>query len=705
MTTSRFSHLFRAVLVRFTHFLALVIAVFFFWGSVSSADDAGNDPFDSGQTEKTASKDGPDPKKKEEEATPEKSESPEIKVIRREQTAGAHAEGDKTEGDKTEGDKATGDKAAGTPANPDELKATVGEDGKVAFQFRNQGWVELVQWLAEISGQPLDWLELPGDRVNLTSPGRYTVAETRDLFNRYLLARGYVILELDGGLTVAKTAAINPAIVPRVEPAQLKGLMPHTFVRVSLDAQWLSAEKLAEELKPMVSANGRITALSTTNRIEVMDAAINVIQVAELLAQESDLDSREALAPEFKLRYLPAEEAKRLLEQFLGVEKKSAGPMSPEQIQMMQQMEQQRRNNGGQPAPPTNKTSEISIVANTRQNSIIISAPEDRVAIAAEFIKRIDVPSNSLATLSDVQSRVQVFRLASLDPEKLVEIVGEMNILEPSTRIRVDKDNNALIVSGSAADRFIINSLIERLDGSGRSFQVLQLRRLDAGEVAESITFLMGKKKEEQSQSNRRSYYYGYGSNQEEEKKDKDDFRVAANNRYRQVLLWANPMEMEQVESLLVKLGELPPPDGSDRTMRVIDASASPETLEYLKRIQKQWSQLSPNPLELPEDALFQKPAADNDLKTEEIEEPSKEDTKPSDADVAVASNPFTLIQTPADPIADETPPVQSPRQSSAHVLSSIVHSTNHLWMNRQLGRAPLRQFALNSIRRGTCYC
>lgn len=47
----------------------------------------------------------------------------------------------------------------GAKADPSELKAEVGKDGKVAFQFRNQPWVQLVQWLSDISGQPLDWLE------------------------------------------------------------------------------------------------------------------------------------------------------------------------------------------------------------------------------------------------------------------------------------------------------------------------------------------------------------------------------------------------------------------------------------------------------------------------------------------------------------------------------------------------------------------
>ncbi|MFK8112446.1 MAG: secretin N-terminal domain-containing protein [Rubripirellula sp.] len=549
--------------------------------------------------------------KKEGEAKEEGDEPPMPKVIRRDSTTDDNSD-------------------------PDELKASVGGDGRVAFEFRNQPWVELVQWLADISEQPLDWLELPGDRVNMRSPGRYTVAETRDLFNRYLLARGYTLLEVDGGLTVAKTEGINAAIVPRVSEAKLMTLQPYSFVRASLDVGWLSAEKLAEELAPMISSNGKLTALTTTNRIEAMDAVINLRQVAELLSTERDSTSREALAPEFKLRYLPAEEAKLMLEQFLGVEKKQAAPMTAQQIQMMQQM----RNQNKGAAPPEKKV-EISIVANTRLNSVIIRAPADRLAIAMEFLKRIDLPSDSMVSLSDIQSRVQVFRLESLDPEKLIEIVSELNVLEPTTRVRIDKENNALIVSGSMADRYVIGELIKRLDGTGRSFEVMPLRRLDPAEVAESISFLMGQKdKDDDKSSGRRSYYYGYSGRDEEEKKETDEFRVAANTRYRQVLLWANEQEMEEVRSLLVKLGELPPPGGSRQTVRSIDASATPETLEYLRRLKQQWERTSPNTLELPDIEQFKEPnnRPNGESETDEEDDETAPAKKPMSKDnVAVA--------------------------------------------------------------------
>ncbi len=493
------------------------------------------------------------------------------------------------------------------PTNAAELKqASLGSDGRVAFEFRNQGWPELIEWLSALSGQPIDWQELPGDRVNITTPGRYTVDEVRDLLNRHLLGRGYTLLALDGGYTIVSCSTINPALVPRVDESQLAKLGDHTFVRVLLEVDWLSAEKLATELKPMMSKNGTLTALSTTNRIEAMDAAVTLRDLSTLLGQERSTARREQLAPEFRLRYLPAQEAKSMLEQFLGIEKKKNDkPLTPQEMMQLQQMQQQQ---GGQPPMPEANKSTVSIVANHRQNSLIIQAPPDRVAVAMEFLKRIDVPNASVISLADVQNRVQVFRLETLDPEKLLEIVQEMNILEPTTQTRVDTENRALIVSGSAADRYIIAQLIQRLDGSGRRFEVMQLRRLDATEVAESIAFLMGQKKEDEDEGRRNRFSYFFGMDQSEEPKEKDHFRVAANARYRQVLLWANDNELSEVRNLLIKLGELPPPEGDRRTLRTIEASATPDTLQYLQRLKEQFERISPNKLQLPDASEFTDP-------------------------------------------------------------------------------------------------
>jgi len=142
----------------------------------------------------------------------------------------------------------------------------------------------------------------------------------------------------------------------------------------------------------------------------------------------------------------------------------------------------------------------------------------------------------------------------------------------------------------------------------------------------------MGQKDEEDdnSSSRRRYYYYGYGGDEEKDT-EKDEFRVAANTRYRQVLLWANESEMEEVRSLLIKLGELPPPGGSGRTMRLIEASATPETLEYLHRLKRQWQAMSGNELVLPDAELFVDPLKDEE--SENADADSKEGDTDEDGD------------------------------------------------------------------------
>lgn len=546
--------------------------------------------------------DGENAKGKESQEDEEKDEKIEVRVIRR-------------------------DAVDGFEADPDELNVRVDDDGKVGFQFRQQGWVDLVRWLSDITDEPIDWQELPADTVNLVSPERLSVSETVDLFNRHLLTRGYTMLRLDGGITIVNTGRIDPGMVQRLSVDALETTGDHTFVRVLLDAGWLSAEKLAEELQAMLSPAGKLTPLATTNRLEAMDVAVNLRIIAKLLGEERDAASRDALAPEFRLRHIPAEEAKTLLEDFLGVKEEKAAPMTPEQMQMMQRMAQQ---NGGK-LPNQKPKADISIVANVRQNSVLIRAPIDRVVIASEFIKRIDVPGSALSSLADATSRVDVFRLVSLDPDKLIQIALDMNVLEPTTRIQTDAENQAVIVSGSAADRFIIKSLIERLDGGKRRFEVLQLRRLSATEVAESIAFLMGDDDDDDDdQPSRRYFYYGYSSKDDE--KDEDRFRVAANVRFRQILLWANESEMNEVRSLLVKLGELPPPGGSRQTTRMIEATATPATLEYLRRIQRQWESMSDIEIVLPDAELFRDEIMEQRQRAIESDRERDESTSPESA-------------------------------------------------------------------------
>ncbi|MEZ6134083.1 MAG: secretin N-terminal domain-containing protein [Pirellulaceae bacterium] len=574
------------------------------------------------------------------------------------------------------------------PPDPKELDVTPDEEGLLRFQFRNQPWPEVVRWLAKVSNLSLDWQELPGDYINLATQRPFTIEEATDMINRALLTRGFTLLKQEGVLLVTKVENLNPALVPRVEPSQLSDLPPHSFVRTSFTLSWLLAEELTEEFGSMISKNGKLTALTSTNRLEAMDAAANLLDIHEILENEQSLQALENLAREFTLEHARASAVKMQLEEFLGLSSNAGGSsgssrdamrmqqqMAQQMQQQMQQMQQQmqqaaQRAGGAKPSASRQRPTETYLVANDRTNSLIVHTSPDKMAIIASFIARIDVPNENAADYQRMNTRMKVFRLASLSPGELVASLTAMDVLEPSTRLQVDETNNAIIAYASIADQYLIQSVVDRLDGSERTFEVIQLRRLEAEAVAGSIKFLMGAEEEDTS-SSRRNYgyydFYGGYSSQSNKQKKSDKMRVGANIQDNQVLLWANPIEMEEVQKLLVKLGEIAPEGGRRSTTRMIDASRQPETYEYLKRLKEQWEMVSPNTIVLPDESEFQ---------NQEDQAVDKPTNQSADEGKAIAPDDSAPAEKPAPPAGAKDdkitamPPVAKNRLVSSTLLA-----------------------------------
>lgn len=505
------------------------------------------------------------------------------------------------------------------PPNREEFNLKLDADGKVRFNFRGQPWTDVVTWLADISQMSLDWQELPADYLNLTTQRGYTVDEARDLVNRHLLARGYTLLANDEVLNVVNLKKLDPALVPRVAPEELAKRMPHEFVKVSFPLDWLVAESAVEELTPMMSPHGKLTALKSTNRLEAMDAVVNLRSLHKVLGDEQSPEGQERLVREFELEFAKATEVQRQLQKLLGLEENNAtangrglAGMNPEQLQrlMQQQMEMMRQQEGGgrgRGGPPASKQKpDVSLVVNERRNSILALAPPDKMAVVAQAVKMLDVAPERTPTLMGSLQRMQVYRLAALDPATVVKLLEESGGLDPTTRVQADEKNKAIVVHGSLADQITIRAVLEKLDGSGRKFHVVPLRRLEADYVAGTVEFMMlGGGEDKQQPQSRRGYsdYYDRG-NRDRQEVERDKFRVDADVENNRLLVWANDIEIAEVLNLLEKLGEISDRregGGAGANLRVLPVEPGKDPRELLDRIQRLWPQLSPNPLVVPE--------------------------------------------------------------------------------------------------------
>jgi hypothetical protein len=167
--------------------------------------------------------------------------------------------------------------------------------------------------------------------------------------------------------------------------------------------------------------------------------------------------------------------------------------MTPQQLQMEMQMAQMRMQQAQQGKQVTRdkKPSDIHFVVVSRENSIVVNAPPDKMAIIGDALHEIDVEPRRMP-LMEGMNRVQMYRLASIDPESLVQTLRDLGNLDCDTRLHVDEQNKGIIVDTSLADQLTIRSLIKKLDASDRRFEVIWLRWLPADGVAETIMAMVG---------------------------------------------------------------------------------------------------------------------------------------------------------------------------------------------------------------------
>lgn len=488
------------------------------------------------------------------------------------------------------------------PADRRELRVRPDDEGKISFSFKGQPWPSVLEWLADISNKSLQWEEAPAGYLDLTTRGRYTVEEAQDLINSVLLSKGFTLLENGDVLIVANLKNLDTSLVPRVTIAELGLRGDHELVKTFIDLDWLVADSAAEEIKPMLSPYGKVTALKTTNRLDVLESAGNLRRIVELIDEEQSDNGQQRLVREFRLKHTRAAEVLETLQTLLGIEQKSTAPMDPRALMAQQQMMMQQQGQPGQPQPqPAKKEPQVFLVVNSRENSILANAPPDKMAVIEQAVAVVDVPQDSTTGLLANIHKMQVYRLAGVTPDALVKVLKELGSLDPTTRLEIDQKNRAIIAFAPLADHVLIHTLVEKLDGAGRRFEVIQLRVLSAEYVAGSINTLMNGPEKTDNNRNRYPFYYyfdgGGGNSQQQDAADR--FQVEADIEHNRLLLRANDVELAEVKTLLMKLGEIAPEGRNTHTTRVIPAMPGEETQKLLERLERIWPSVAPNPLDV----------------------------------------------------------------------------------------------------------
>ncbi len=508
---------------------------------------------------------------------------------------------DKKKDDKKNGDKKKEDgvktikRPTDKPASldPNRVKLQPDADGRVQFNYQGHPWVEVLQDYADAANLSFDWQELPADFLNLTTQRKYRLDEARDLLNRHLLARGFTLILQGELLTAVKINKLDPSLVPRVSPDDLEDYPPYDFVRVRFELPLsMDPAKAKDDVKVLLSPNAKVTPLLATRRLLVIDAVANLRSVRDLLYAEQLAASSEIKPVVYQLRFRRADYVADQIMIVLGLD--PGARKSPKELQLETQKMQlfmQMQQKGKDVSKLLKKDGPaVHIVVNRRQNSLLVNAPPELLPIIDRTVEQLDVRDGPGAELDSGQLTMKKYNTVTIGTDAIVTALDEIGRLDPRTQIQSDKESKTIFASATAVDHVKIQEMIERLDGTGRSSEVIWLpARLPADAVAGSIMAIIVGPEKKKEKSRRPWYFWDYGNNDDEEKNN-DGFRIfpdVANNR---LLLWANQDELQEVKDLIAKLSkQFGSGHDGNRRVRRYEARDPEATRRLLEQLRSTW--------------------------------------------------------------------------------------------------------------------
>lgn len=470
------------------------------------------------------------------------------------------------------------------------------EGGRVRLQFKDQAWLPVLNWLAEESKLSLDWQSLPEGNLSLATQRSYSLDEARDLLNMHLLARGFTLVRHGEILRLLPLKDLDPTMLPRVEAEKLDQRDAHEFARTSFELDWLVAEQAAKELSPLLSPHGKIMPMTATNRLEVIDAVVNLREIDSLLQREQSSLGRKRLVVEFKLEHTRAEDVAEKLRELLGSES-SRRMRTSDRMRMNVERNRMKTELIKELGKDAKEWMEddypVNLVVNQDENSILVNAPADKVELIRQAVEAIDKPSEKTRPVWEAISRIKTYKVTGIDADAFRDILDELReqgTLHRNSRFEVDDDSGSIIVYGEPEDQLIVANMVNQFRPEPRQADVIQLTHLEPGYAAQAVQLML--KSPENDDEGR--YWWRRRGNSDS---DSNKLRIEPDPANSRLLVWGTKEEISEIKVLLAKLGEFGEPSLGGSKLRVIDAPATDvDSLE--EKIRQLWPRISTRPLE-----------------------------------------------------------------------------------------------------------
>ncbi len=326
----------------------------------------------------------------------------------------------------------------------------------------------MLEWFAEQADLALQVDQPPAGSFTFADPTRsYSVSEALDVINLALMKRGYALVRRGRMLQVIDLELENAdklisEIAELVRPEQLEERGNSDVVSCVFPLGSMTPDAAKEELALMIGPWGRVVVLDSARQVKVTETASKLIAIRDLLRSTAMADTD---VVEIVLKNRGAEELLELARPLLGLE------------------------------PGENASDDIRISVGLFGDRIYAAGLPGKTGLLSSIIQKADQPLATPDSGEGVEMATPVFRthvVNSADSATVFDVLQTLLAGTPDARIAIDPKTNAIVAWARPETHETIAKTIGEMEGSGSTFKVLDLRRLDPAQALLTINKFFG---------------------------------------------------------------------------------------------------------------------------------------------------------------------------------------------------------------------
>ncbi len=330
---------------------------------------------------------------------------------------------------------------------------------QLQLNFQQQPWGDVIKWLASEADFSVHSETTPPGSFTYRDRSRtYSISETLDVMNAYLLDSGYALLRQGRMLRCInfeedqqKRGELLKELTDTIDEQDLETRGRYEPVRVLFNLQRLDPDSIVEEVQGLLSVQGTAVSLVTSGQMLVTDMAGNVRNVAEFIHRAEDPNSaRGAAVQVLPLKSINAEEVLTVARPLLELEADS------------------------------NVSENIKISTNTFGTMIYARGDAAKIQILRDLIDQMDKPPEEAdRPVAFETPYVGRHLVRGIDLKLAYEVAAQLLVGSPDVKLATDETAKQLVLMGRKADHEMVKKTLDELAGESSDFKVIPLNNLD----------------------------------------------------------------------------------------------------------------------------------------------------------------------------------------------------------------------------------